>query len=173
MTICHKQNTINKTGLEMTEKSALIEALSPIINAIRIGSPKDDSEAVRLNGAFPIGNDKLNVIKTALMTGMKEGWLTPNGEGGMRWGRLSKATPQTKNLSIDAVYMEQAGPGHTHPGGEYDLCFAVDGDPRFDGNSEGWVVYPPGSWHIPTVTGGAMIILYFLPEGAIRFGGRK
>jgi len=157
----------------MTEKSALLEALSTIIETISTGAPQNDSEAVRLNQAFPIGCDTLMEIKAALITGKKEGWLTPNGEGGMCWGRLSKATPQTNNLSIDAVYMEHAGPGHTHPSGEYDLCFAVDGDPKFDGHSEGWVVYPPGSWHIPTVTGGSMIILYFLPDGSIKFGGRK
>ena len=64
------------------------------------------------------------------------------------------------------------GPGlaHTHPNGEIDLCFAMDGDPRFDGHPEGWVVYGPGSWHVPTVTGGTMAILYFLPSGAIAFG---
>jgi hypothetical protein len=157
----------------MTEKSALIEALSPIIDSISTGAPQDGGEAVRLNQAFPIGCDTLVEIKAALVAGKKEGWLTPNGKDGMCWGRLSKATPQTKSLSIDAVYMEHAGPGHTHPSGEYDLCFTVDGNPKFDGHGEGWVVYPPGSWHIPTVTGGAMIILYFLPEGAIRFGSRK
>jgi hypothetical protein len=156
----------------MTEKSTIVEALSPIIDAICKGAPKDSSEAVRMNSAFPIDSDHMASIKAALVSGQEAGWLTPNGEGGMRWGRLAKATPETGNLSIDAVYMEQAGPGHTHPNGEYDLCFALDGDPKFDGNSEGWVVYPPGSWHIPTVTGGAMIILYFLPEGKIKFGRR-
>ena len=45
----------------------------------------------------------------------------------------------------------------------------LDGEPRFDGNPPGWTVYPPGSWHIPTVTSGKMAILYFLPEGAMRF----
>ncbi len=68
--------------------------------------------------------------------------------------------------------MKGVGPGHTHERGEVDLCFVVDGDPRFDGNPAGWTVYPPGSWHRPTVTGGAMDILYFLPDGAIRFEER-
>ena len=52
------------------------------------------------------------------------------------------------------------------------LCFAlttVDGAPTFDGHPPGWTVYPPGSWHVPTVAGGVMDILYFLPGGAIRF----
>ena len=157
----------------MTEKLALLEALSPIIEEICKGPAVDNSEADRLNNSIPVDGDDMAALKAVLMTGLEAGWLAPNGEGGMRWGRLAKASPDTGSLSIDAVYMEHAGPGHPHPNGEYDLCFAVDGDPRFDGNKEGWAVYSPGSWHIPTVTGGAMIILYFLPEGAIRFGGRK
>ena len=157
----------------MTEKSALLDAISPIINEICLGSAVDEAESERLNRALPVGSEKMRSLKDSLVDGLKDGWLTPNGEGGMRWGRITKAGPDTGNLSIDAVYMEQAGPGHTHPCGEYDLCFALDGDPKFDGKPEGWVVYPPGSWHIPTVTGGSMIILYFLPEGAIRFGKRK
>jgi hypothetical protein len=68
--------------------------------------------------------------------------------------------------------MSGVGPGHTHGNGEIDLCLAVGGTPRFDGHGPGWVVYPPGSWHEPTVTGGAMDILYFLPGGAIQFGPR-
>ncbi|HJL17019.1 MAG TPA: DUF4863 family protein, partial [Sandaracinaceae bacterium LLY-WYZ-13_1] len=71
--------------------------------------------------------------------------------------------------SIDCVHMDRPGPGHTHPNGEIDLCFAVRGEPTFDGHPPGWTVYPPGSWHVPTVEGGVMDILYFLPGGAIRF----
>ena len=63
-----------------------------------------------------------------------------------------------------------AGMAHTHPGGEFDLCFAVSGSPTFDGRPEGWTVYAPGSWHVPTVQGGVMDILYFLPAGAMKFG---
>ena len=53
-----------------------------------------------------------------------------------------------------------------------DLCFALDGDPTFDGNPPGWTVYGPESWHVPTVADGTMAILYFLPGGAIRFEER-
>ncbi|HNC99809.1 MAG TPA: DUF4863 family protein [Myxococcota bacterium] len=45
----------------------------------------------------------------------------------------------------------------------------MEGTPRFDGHGERWVVYPPGSRHIPTVAGGRMFILYFVPNGALRF----
>jgi Domain of unknown function (DUF4863) len=66
--------------------------------------------------------------------------------------------------------MQGAGAGHTHVNGEFDLCFAVSGGASFDGRPEGWVVYAPNTWHLPTVGGGAMDILYFLPGGGIRFG---
>ena len=88
---------------------------------------------------------------------------------GVRFSRVLKAGP-TAALSIDAVQMSGPGAAHTHPAGEIDLCFAVDGDPRFDGAKEGWVVYRPNTWHVPTVQGGAMDILYFLPQGQMRFG---
>ena len=54
--------------------------------------------------------------------------------------------------------------------GEFDLCFALSGAPTFDGHPPGWVVLPPNSWHVPTVAGGRMAILYFLPGGAFQMG---
>ena len=86
--------------------------------------------------------------------------------------RVFKASEDTHGLGVDAVHMSSPGPGHLHPSGEVDLCFALDGSPTFDGNPPGWTVYADGSWHVPTVTGGTMAILYFLPDGAIHFGPR-
>ena len=65
--------------------------------------------------------------------------------------------------------MNSPGPRHRHPNGEIDLCFGISGASRFDGQPEGWIVYGKGSVHVPTVTGGEMLILYFLPGGAIEF----
>ena len=42
-----------------------------------------------------------------------------------------------------------------------------EGEPTFDGHEPGWVVFPPGSHHIPTVEGGTMLFLYFMPGGAV------
>ena len=66
--------------------------------------------------------------------------------------------------------MSGAGAAHTHPNGEVSICFPTEGDPPFEGYADGWVVKAPGSSHIPTVTGGKMLILYFLPEGAMEWG---
>ena len=54
-------------------------------------------------------------------------------------------------------------------GGEVNYCVALEGEPRFDGHAPGWVVMPPGSGHVPTVSGGRMLIVYLLPKGQIEF----
>ncbi|MEZ4249422.1 MAG: DUF4863 family protein [Polyangiales bacterium] len=95
-------------------------------------------------------------------------WLRGAQAGRIRFSRPRKASGEG-DVSVDVVHMDRPGPGHTHPNGEIDLCFTVSGDPRFDGAPEGWTVYPPGSWHVPSVEGGVMDIVYFLPAGAIRF----
>ena len=62
-----------------------------------------------------------------------------------------------------------AGPHHVHPNGEIDLIMPLDATAQFDGHGAGWLVYPPGSAHPPTVTGGRALVLYLLPDGAIEF----
>jgi hypothetical protein len=116
-------------------------------------------------------------IRALVEQGIHEGWLCPRGDAHLTYGRLQKST-SADVLGVDTVDMNGTqspctGPGHEHPCGEIDLCFSLSGNPTFDGNSEGWTVYPPKSWHIPTVQNGRMAILYFLPNGAIRFGPQK
>ena len=45
----------------------------------------------------------------------------------------------------------------------------VSGAATFDGRGAGWLVYEPGSAHVPTVSGGRALVLYLLPQGAIEF----
>jgi hypothetical protein len=45
----------------------------------------------------------------------------------------------------------------------------IEGDARFDGRPAGWLVYPPGTAHAPTVSGGRALVLYLLPQGQIQF----
>ena len=132
----------------------------------------DGSENTELDASLPVDGPQLSRVQALMEAGMAEGWLCPRENEGVRFGRLAKASPETHGFSIDAVIMDGPGPGHTHPNGEIDLCFATAGQPRFDGHPPGWTAYGPGSWHVPTVSGGQMAILYFLPEGAIRFEGR-
>ena len=66
-----------------------------------------------------------------------------------------------------------AGPHHTHPLGEIDLVMPLEGEACFDGQPAGWLVYPPGSAHHPTVSQGRALVLYLLPEGQIQFTRSK
>ena len=109
-------------------------------------------------------------FESALRAAHAEGWATPKEAGGVRFGRITRADPALHGFSLDVVEMAGPAPGaHTHPTGEFDLSFALEGHPRFDGHGPGWLVYPPNSRHVPTVTGGRMLIAYFLPGGEIRF----
>ena len=146
----------------------LLTALQPLLTRLAtIDVTKPAEAAAQLNREFPL--EKLAELKALVRQGVEARWLCDRENSGVRYSRVLKAGPAAP-LSIDAVHMSTAGAAHTHPGGEIDLSFAVSGDPRFDGAKEGWVVYPPNSWHIPTVQGGVMDILYFLPQGAMKFG---
>ncbi len=108
-------------------------------------------------------------LRTSLLRLYEEGKIAQNGALPVRWGRAAKATPQTLDQSIDVVVMNGPGPLHRHPRGEVNYCIALEGDPRFDGQPAGWVVFPPESRHVPTVSGGTMLIVYLLPQGQIEF----
>lgn len=123
----------------------------------------------RLEAEYPLDGAFLRELRVAMEAGVAAGTLCQNGEAPVRWSRMFKLGDATHGFSADAVLMSAPGPRHRHPNGEVDLCFALDGDPRFDGNPPGWTVYPPDSTHVPTVTGGTMLILYLLPGGAIEF----
>lgn len=153
----------------MSVKEELLEALGPILAAVD-ELVLDDEEAAsqQLQARFPYDSALLLRIKALLRAGIEEGSLCDRENGGVRFSRLKKASAD--DLAIDLVHMHGPGPGHLHPRGEVDLCFAVSGEPRFDGRAPGFTVYKPGSWHIPTVEGGVMDIIYFLPGGAIAFG---
>jgi hypothetical protein len=120
----------------------------------------------RLTKSAPMDGQLVDSICDVALAGIEDGWLLPAERGGIRFGRIAA---DLSGFSVDAVLSSGSGPRHRHPRGEIDLVFALSGDPRFDGHTAGWVVYPPGSEHVPAVTGGEMLILYFLPGGAIEW----
>lgn len=111
-------------------------------------------------------------ISAELKALLADGKICDKGAPPVRYSRVAKAIEATRHFSIDTVHMDGPGPHHVHPLGEANWCIALDGDPRFDGQPEGWVVMPPGSGHVPTVSGGTMLIVYLLPQGQIQFTGR-
>ena len=113
---------------------------------------------------------KTDQLEASALAALAAGWLTPKEAGGVKFGRIAKADAATHGLSIDAVDMNGPASGpHTHPNGEVELCIPLSGVPSFDGRKKRFIAYPPGSRHVPTVSGGRMLILYFLPGGAIVF----
>lgn len=88
-------------------------------------------------------------------------------QGGIKFGRVIK---EIDGFSVDVVHMtDVVGPHHRHPNGEIDMVMPIDGAAEFDGHGAGWVVYGADSAHKPTVSGGAALVLYLLPGGAIEF----
>ncbi len=147
----------------------MVEALLPAIREVDTTLP---DAADRLAARLPLDGPELSRLRVALRAAVESKVVADRENDGVRFSRLRKAADDA-DYSIDVVHMNKPALAHTHPRGEVDLCFAVEGDARFDDQPEGWTVYPPGSWHVPTVTGGAMDILYFLPGGAITFGPRQ
>ena len=148
-------------------QDVLLQALDPLAKAL-VGVSLADPAAARaeVERRAPFGGPLVKAVRDAAEAGAKAGWLLPKQNGAIKFGRVSKAL---HGFSIDAVLMTTPGPQHKHPNGEIDLCFTRSGDARFDGHPQGWVVFGPQSVHVPTVTQGEMLILYFLPGGAIEF----
>lgn len=148
----------------------LHDLLGPVIDYLSELDPADPTSADLLNAKYPVHGEEMLAIAGLFEAGVRNRWLCNREAGhGVTYSRVAKNVGKA-DMTIDAVRMEGPGPGHSHPNGEFDLSFAIDGEPRFDGSAPGWSVYPPNSWHVPTVEGGIMNILYFLPGGAIQFG---
>lgn len=109
-------------------------------------------------------------LRACCEAGVAAGWLCQREAGGIRYGRVFQAEDALGGFSVDVVEMRDVvGPHHVHPNGEIDLIMPLDAQARFDGHGAGWLVYAPGSAHPPTVAGGAALVLYLLPGGAITF----
>lgn len=123
-----------------------------------------------LNAEHGPGSASYEALKQDCLAGVAEGWLCEREGGGIRYGRIFKADDALQRFSVDVVDMNSiAGPHHVHPNGEIDLIVPVDAGASFDGRPAGWCVYPAGSAHRPTVSGGRALVLYLLPEGRIEF----
>lgn len=134
------------------------------------GQPVDEALARTLSQRFPAGGDTLRRIREACDQAIAAGWMCAREHGGIRYGRVIDAGPDTHGFSVDVVRMDDVeGPYHRHPSGEIDLIMPIDEGAAFDGHGAGWLVYGPDSAHYPTVRGGAALVLYLLPDGAIDF----
>jgi hypothetical protein len=150
----------------------MIATFRPLLDAAR-GVDLSDPRAAEAELARRLapGSARADELNAALRALLADGAIANRGEPPVRWGRVAKAGEATGGFSIDAVHMTGAGPRHRHPNGEIDWCVPLAGEPTFDGRAAGWVVLAPGSAHVPTVAGGAMLVVYLLPGGEIEFLG--
>ncbi|MHC4822720.1 MAG: 4-hydroxylaminobenzoate lyase, partial [Planctomycetota bacterium] len=127
-------------------------SLAPLLK-FAAGLDLSDPAAARasLEQEFPFDGEAVQLLRASMVAALEAGEICNHGEDPLRYSRVFKQSEETLMFSADAVLMNGAGPKHRHPEGEIDLCFSLDGDPRFDGKPEGWVVYGPMSVHIPTV----------------------
>ncbi len=152
---------------QLDQLTTLLQPLTAALKELDLADPQ--AAQAQLSEAFP--PSAVSPLRQSLQLGMSEGWLVlKDATPTIRFGRVSKASPQTDGFSIDIVDMSGSGAEHTHPHGEVSICFATEGQPQFEGCPDGWVVLPPGSHHTPTVSGGRMTILYFLPSGSVKWG---
>lgn len=134
------------------------------------GRALDDALAAYLNETYAPDGDWYRAVKAECERAVRDGWMCEREAGGIRYGRVTQPGTSAGVFSVDVVSMVDCkGPHHVHPEGEIDLVMPIEGDARFDGQGTGWKVYPPGSAHYPTVTGGAALVLYLLPSGKIEF----
>jgi hypothetical protein len=148
----------------------MLETFRPLIEAATGLDLSDPSAAVsELNSRLDPTGAAATSVNESLSRLLEAGEIANRGELPVRWGRVSKATEESGDFSIDVVLMTGPGPRHLHPAGEVNYCIALDGEPTFDGDPPGWVVKQPGSEHVPTVAGGTMLIVYLLPGGAMEF----
>ncbi len=144
----------------------LIAGLTAEIAAL----PLNSALAEHLNNKHGASSPLFQSIFAACQAGVKDGWMCKHEGGGIRYGRVIKATDATHGFSVDVVDMDNiAGPHHVHPEGEIDLIMPLTDGAQFDGHPAGWCVYGPSSAHAPTVTAGRALVLYLLPQGAIQF----
>lgn len=137
------------------------------------GRALDSAMADHLNKTFPKDGATFKRLAALCAQGEAEGWLVNREAGGIKFGRVIKPGAEAENFSVDVVRMKNVkGPHHIHTTGEIGAIMPIEGAAQFDGMDAGWYVYPPGSDHHPTVTGGDAYVLYLLPEGAIEFTGR-
>lgn len=146
------------------------KALVRDVTAAVAGHPLDEDLETTLNRRFPADGPTFRDIEAMCRRGVAEGWMCEREHGGIRYGRVLPADADLAGFSVDVVRMENvAGPHHRHPGGEIDMVMPITPGARFDGAPRGWKVYGPDSAHRPTVTDGAALVLYLLPDGQIEF----
>lgn len=147
----------------------IIAALGPVLQRLKtLDLSKPEAAREALVREFGPESKTATHLVTLGGLGIKEGWLCDKGRPGSKFSRVAKPE-KAQGFSVDAVLLSASGPWHRHTQGEVNFCIALDGAPKFCGHAPGWAVFAPGSEHVPTVSGGTMLIFYLLPQGAVEW----
>jgi hypothetical protein len=134
--------------------------------------PFDDELEFQLNRRFGPYGPFYDRLAKLLKAGLAEGWAayTPIEGAGYSRGRIAEVSPETRGMRVESAIMRDVvGQYHCHTRGEIDMVVPIDEGALWCGHGAGWVVYPPGSEHFPTTTGGQAAMLFFLPNGEIEY----
>ena len=74
----------------MWSPDTLMTALAPLLRTLHGADPDDPTLGTRLNQAHPMSSDEVAAVRSAVLSGLKDGWLCPKEAGSIRFGRLAK-----------------------------------------------------------------------------------
>ena len=152
-------------------KPAMMAAVKRLLDFIG-GKPLDKNLEALLNEHYGAGTPGYAELLKLLRKGGEEGWAFYAEITGpdYRRGRIATPSGETHGLSVESGLLTNVkGNYHRHPLGEINMIGPVDATGQFCGHGAGWKVFPPDSEHYPTVTGGAVTMLFFLPNGEIEY----
>ncbi|MHC4841595.1 MAG: 4-hydroxylaminobenzoate lyase [Planctomycetota bacterium] len=149
--------------------TTVLETLRPVLQFLKNLDLTDaDAAKASLDAKFPLDGELGNSLRQLTDTGLADETLCPKEAGPSKFGRIAKPD-DAEGFSVDAVLLWGDGMAHVHVEGEVNAMLAVEGFPEFCGFKPGWAVFAPGSQHIPSVTGGKMMIFYMLPNGSVEW----
>lgn len=152
-----------------SSNQSVIDALAPVLARLKTLDLSDPAAAREtLQREFPLTGPLGSTLRALTQEGLTQGWLCGKEAGPSRFSRVAKPEA-AQGHSIDAVMLWGDGPWHKHTNGEVNCMLTLEGEPKFCGHPEGWAVFAPGSQHVPSVSGGKMMIFYMLPGGAVEW----
>jgi 2-hydroxylaminobenzoate mutase len=152
-------------------KPEMMEAVASLLSFLK-DKPLDKHLEVELNERFGASSEVYSNLLRLLRLGIEEGWACYAQIDGpdYRRGQLAKATDNAVGYSVETGMLKNVlGNYHLHPRGEINMIGPVDDGATFCGSGAGWKVFAPGSQHYPTVEGGKVTMLFFLPGGEIQY----
>jgi len=148
------------------DQKTLVERLAPVLKELRASDLERADYVERyLSTRFPLGGGVCRGVREACEAGLRAGWLGPYEAETPAATRVLKPG----DFAVDVVVLKGLGAAHAHPSGEVNLCFALEGEPTYDGRQPGWVVLRPESEHAPKVRAGTMLVVTLLPGGDLEW----